>query len=167
MWQLPQSVWHTVVMAEEAWELWDREASRFDLRGDHGLEDPLVRRAWKQLLLPLLPETKQVVADLGCGTGTLALLLAQAGHDVHGVDFSPKMLDIAKGKALARLLPVTFIQADAASALSSQAFDVVVSRHVLWALPDPIGRPGGLGPVAQAGWPNTAGRGGAGRRELA
>src|SRR5262245_61868755 len=37
--------------------------------------------------------------DLACGTGTLALLLAEAGWDVCGLDSSAAMLDQARAKA--------------------------------------------------------------------
>ena len=36
-----------------------------------------------------------IVADLGCGTGELTLMLTQAGYDMIGVDNSPEMLEIA------------------------------------------------------------------------
>lgn len=37
--------------------------------------------------------------DLCCGTGTLTTLLAQRGHELIGVDFSPEMLALAAEKA--------------------------------------------------------------------
>lgn len=40
-----------------------------------------------------------VVLDIGCGTGSLALRLADAGREVHGLDVSPEMIRIAEGKA--------------------------------------------------------------------
>lgn len=42
-----------------------------------------------------------VVLDIGCGTGSLALRLADAGREVHGLDISPEMVRIAEGKAAA------------------------------------------------------------------
>lgn len=39
------------------------------------------------------------IIDLGCGTGRLALALAQAGYAPVGVDLSPPMLQILRGKA--------------------------------------------------------------------
>lgn len=38
------------------------------------------------------------VLDVACGPGTLALKLARAAGKVHGIDFSPAMLDIFKKK---------------------------------------------------------------------
>ena len=71
-------------------EQWDREAETFDAAADHGLSDPACRAAWRSLLLEHLPPAPARVADLGCGTGTLALLLAEEGYEVTGVDFSPR-----------------------------------------------------------------------------
>ena len=125
-------------MDDQRRALWDHEAQVFDEAADHGLRDPATRTAWQRLLLPLLPEHPQAVADLGCGTGTLTILLAQAGHHVHGVDFSPQMLDIARNKATNVAPAPKFTEGDvAAPALPAGSFDVVLSRHVLWAMPDP------------------------------
>lgn len=38
------------------------------------------------------------VLDMGCGTGSLALHLGQAGHDVLAADFSPRMLEVARSR---------------------------------------------------------------------
>ena len=38
------------------------------------------------------------VLELGCGTGRVAIPVAQAGIDIVGVDSSPRMLDVARGK---------------------------------------------------------------------
>ena len=115
--------------------LWDREAAGFDDDPDHGLADPQVRDAWRSLLLGVLPSAPARVADLGCGTGTLSLLLAEEGYAVDGVDFSPEMVRRARAKAG----PVaSFHEADAADPpLAAAAYDTVLCRHVLWALPDP------------------------------
>jgi len=39
------------------------------------------------------------VLDVGCGTGSLALRLAPSAGHVHGLDISPEMIRIARGKA--------------------------------------------------------------------
>lgn len=44
---------------------------------------------------------RDVVLDIGCGTGSLALRLAPAGAQVHGLDLSSEMIRIARGKAAA------------------------------------------------------------------
>ena len=117
---------------------WDAEAESFDEAPDHGLRDPQVRGAWRRLLLEELPAAPARVADLGCGTGTLSVLLAEEGYSVDGVDLSPAMVERAVEKAAGRP-GVTFAVADAADPpLPPAAYDAVLCRHVLWALPDPV-----------------------------
>ena len=71
---------------------WDAEAKTFDEAPDHGLLDATVRSAWERLLIEKLPPAPARIADLGCGTGTLSVLLADNGHHVDGLDFSPEMV---------------------------------------------------------------------------
>jgi SAM-dependent methyltransferase len=118
-------------------EYWDAQAETFDDEPDHGLTDPAVRQAWAGLLLPRLPDGA-AVADLGSGTGSLAVLLGQAGHRVSGVDLAPRMVEGARAKAAGAGVQADFVLGDAASPpWAPGSFDVVLSRHVLWAMPDP------------------------------
>jgi SAM-dependent methyltransferase len=153
---------------DETVALWDAEAPGFDDAPDHGLRDPEVREAWRTLLLAHLPPAPARVADLGCGTGTLSLLLAREGYDVSGVDLSPEMVTRAIAKAgTSPELPVSFAVGDASDpVLPPAAFDVVLSRHVLWALPDPaVGlrrwvdllAPGGRLLLVEGSWSTGAG----------
>jgi len=140
-------------------ELWDAEAVTFDEAADHGLADPACRAAWRDLLLEHLPEAPARVADLGCGTGTLSLLLAEDGYAVDGVDFSPEMVRRAQAKAGQ---VATFTVGDAAEPpLADTAYDVVLSRHVLSAMPSPAAaldrwlallRPGGRLLLVEGNW---------------
>ncbi len=50
--------------------------------------------------------------DLGCGTGTNAITLAQHGWDVVGIDFSTLAIHRAKRKAQAYLDQTKFVQGD-------------------------------------------------------
>jgi len=119
-------------------ESWDAHAATFDEEPDHGLRDPAVRAAWRDLLLPLLPPAPADVADLGCGTGSVAVLLAEAGHRVRGLDLSGGMLAVAREKAATAGVDVELEQGDASSPpYAPGSCDVVLARHVLWALPDP------------------------------
>lgn len=117
--------------------LWDAEAERFDEEADHGLADPEVRAAWRKLLVAHLPPAPARVADLGCGTGSLSSLLAEAGHAVDGVDLSPRMVELARAKTT-DLPDVRIDVGDAyAPPLSEGDYGAVLCRHVLWAMPDP------------------------------
>jgi SAM-dependent methyltransferase len=116
---------------------WDAEAATFDDEPDHGLRDPAVRAAWRALLLSHLPPAPARVADLGSGTGTLGVLLADERYTVDGVDLSAAMVARAVAKAGGRE-GVSFVVGDAADPpLAKGQYDVVLCRHVLWALPTP------------------------------
>jgi SAM-dependent methyltransferase/GNAT superfamily N-acetyltransferase len=117
---------------------WDVEAAVFDDQPDHGLADPSTRAAWRDLLLEVLPAAPARVVDLGCGTGTLTVLLAADGYDVTGLDSSPAMLERARDKARDAGVQVDLVLGDAGRpVLPGGTFDVVLVRHVLWAMADP------------------------------
>jgi len=65
-------------------------------------------------LLDRHPVIGRRALDVACGTGTLALLLAEDGWDVTGLDSSAAMLDQADAKAenMATCGSVTFVQGD-------------------------------------------------------
>ncbi|MCZ9345832.1 class I SAM-dependent methyltransferase, partial [Streptomyces sp. TRM76130] len=110
-------------------------------------------RAW-------LPARTADVLDLGCGTGSLALLAAGQGHRVTGVDLSPAMLERARVKLAGR--DALLLTGDAAAPpVGERRFDVVLVRHVLWTLPDPgrvlrrwreLLRPGGRLVLVEGVW---------------
>ena len=80
------------------------------------------------------------VLDLGCGTGTYALALAETGFDVVGIDFAPGMLKKAREKA-ARLpqASVVFEQADFNRELhfSTNSFNRAICVHALQCVANP------------------------------
>ncbi len=147
-------------------ENWDAEAATFDDEPDHGLRDEDIRAAWRELLLSHLPSPPARVADLGCGTGSLSVLLADEGYAVDGVDFSAAMVELAVSKADGRA-GTSFVVGDAADPpLDRAAYDVVLCRHVLWALPDPgaaldrwvdLLRPAGRLLLVEGSWHTGAG----------
>ncbi len=143
--------------------MWDEEAAAFDDEPDHGLADPRTRAAWRELLLEVLPPAPARVADLGCGTGTLTRVLVDEGYAVDGLDFSPEMIR----RARAKVPEATFVLGDAAApTLEPAAYDIVLSRHVLWAMPDPVAafarwgdllKPGGIVVLVEGRWGTGAG----------
>ena len=117
---------------------WDESAATFDDEPDHGLRDPAVRGAWHERLQQWLPPGRLTVLDVGCGTGSLSLLVAEMGHAVTGIDWSVTMIARARAKAEAAGWPIDFRTGNAADPpFPPRSFDVVLCRHVLWALPEP------------------------------
>ena len=53
------------------------------------------------------------VLDVGCGTGELALFLARQGHEVLGIDLSPRAVEQARAKARGRRIDADFAVWDA------------------------------------------------------
>lgn len=129
------------------------------------MRDPLVRNAWDALLNSWLPSPPVDVLDLGCGTGSLSLLLAQRGHRVTGVDLSPNMVELARRKVAG--FDVQVLVGDAADPPSlGRDLDVVLVRHLVWTLPDPpaalrrwVGliRPGGRLVLVEGHWGASGG----------
>ena len=70
-----------------------------------------------------------VVLDVGIGTGTLAHKLYQAGNKIVGVDFSSKMLDVAREKMpTAELISHNFANGYP-SELAGRKFDFIVMTY--------------------------------------
>jgi ubiquinone/menaquinone biosynthesis C-methylase UbiE len=146
---------------------WNAAAESFDDEPDHGLRDPAVRAAWAALLESLLPQPPVRIADIGCGTGSLSCLLASQGHLVRGLDLAPSMIDRARTKAVEFSMSVKFEVGDAASLpWPDHCFEVVLCRHLLWALEDPASvvhewlrvlEPGGQLLLIEGQWSTGAG----------
>lgn len=141
---------------------WDAVAPSFDEEPDHGLRADRTRAAWARLLRSWVFSEPADVLDIGCGTGSLSLLLAEAGHRVTGVDLAPRMVEQARAKLATAGLPGRFLVGDAlAPPTGDQRFDVVLSRHLIWTVPNPEAalrdwvarvRPGGRLVLVEGRW---------------
>ncbi|MFJ4778006.1 class I SAM-dependent methyltransferase [Streptomyces sp. NPDC088762] len=148
---------------------WDDAAAAFDDEPDHGLKADDTRAAWARLLQSLMPTDPVDVLDIGCGTGSVSLLLAEAGHRPTGVDLAPRMVEQARTKFETAGLAGRFLVGDAMMPpTGEQQFDVVLSRHLVWTLPDPEAalrewvtrlRPGGRLVLVEGRWREAGQRG--------
>lgn len=66
------------------------------------------------------------ILELACGTGRVAIPLAQAGYRVTGIDNAPGMLDQARIKAAAAGVQIEWMQADLRDFNLSKTFPLVI-----------------------------------------
>jgi SAM-dependent methyltransferase len=78
----------------------DRAAPGYDDGFGRNPVGLIFRHVFQQRLLGLFPPGVRLL-DLGCGTGSDALVLAEAGRSVHGVDVSTRMIERARARAQA------------------------------------------------------------------
>lgn len=79
--------------------------------------------------LALAGDEPKAILDMGCGTGRLAVALAEKGHRVTGADPSAGMMKVARGRPGAER--VRWIDSDAASLALETRFDLIImTGHV-------------------------------------
>ena len=119
-------------------DYWTQRSHDFGTVRKNELENEMGQR-WLREIERFLPEGRKLdILDVGTGTGFFAVLLAQQGHRVEGIDLTPAMLEEARTLAKQRNLDITFREMDAQNlAYPDGTFDVVISRNLTWTLPDP------------------------------
>lgn len=107
-------------------------ARRYDLLND--LQSFGLHRLWKRRVAALANvKAGERALDLCCGTGDIAFAMAGGGADVTGLDFSAKMLEVARAR-LGRVKSVSleFIQGDAQQLpFPDNSFDAVTVGYGL------------------------------------
>ncbi|GIM48357.1 methyltransferase [Collibacillus ludicampi] len=85
---------------------------------------------WLQMFAEILDRYEikpRIVADLGCGTGTISIRVAEQGYRVFAVDASEDMLAMAEGKREGKHLFPTFLQQDIRELHLPTCVDVAIS----------------------------------------
>jgi demethylmenaquinone methyltransferase/2-methoxy-6-polyprenyl-1,4-benzoquinol methylase len=104
-------------------------AGRYDLLNHllSGNTDKRWRRLVARRLKPALSIEGARALDVACGTGDLALALAEATKArIIGTDFCRPMLEIAAGKAQTNVTEIPFVEGDALNLpFAGEAFDAV------------------------------------------
>lgn len=148
-------------------EHWSRTSAGYD-RTVWNRDVRKGREAWLSLLGELLGGENLEILDVGTGPGVMALLLAELGHRVTGIDLSREMLARARDNAARLGHEISFMYGDAEKVpFPDNTFDAVINRHLLWTLPDPqkaiagwkrVLRPGGRLIIIDGNWyPNMEG----------
>jgi ubiquinone/menaquinone biosynthesis C-methylase UbiE len=108
-------------------------ARTFDDRRFGGPIGDLIASTQAAVLVQFAGDTRgQTLLDVGTGTGRAALLFAQRGARVTGVDASAAMLAMARQRAMQEGVQIGFLPGDAhALGFASRSFDVVISLRVL------------------------------------
>ena len=133
---------------------WTRRARDFSLVRQNELRDGISGR-WLREMEAHFPEDRTLdILDAGTGAGYFAILLAEQGHRVTGIDLTPAMLREAEEASKRAGVGPRFLELDAqATGLPGESFDAVVTRNLTWTLPDPeaayrewyrLLRPGGV-----------------------
>ena len=125
-------------MNQRVKDYWTQRSHDFGTVRKNELENEMGQR-WLREIEKFLPKGRSLnILDVGTGTGFFAVLLAQQGHRVEGIDLTPAMLEEARILAKQRNLDITFREMDAQNlAYPDGTFDVVISRNLTWTLPDP------------------------------
>ncbi|MCA9691914.1 MAG: methyltransferase domain-containing protein [Nannocystaceae bacterium] len=106
---------------------WDQRYVDGDLPWDTGHPDPHLVAQWAELV-----PTPARVLEVGCGTGTNAIWLAERGCEVVGVDVSARAIQHAMTKTAAAGVRVALSVANFLTddAIPAGAFDLVFDRGV-------------------------------------
>jgi SAM-dependent methyltransferase len=105
--------------------------------GEYEVAAAQLAPAAKQLVDIAAPKPGETVVDVGCGTGNAALLAAARGASVTGVDPARRLLDVARQRAAADGLDVTFDEGTAeALPLEDGIADLVTSSFGVIFTPD-------------------------------
>ncbi|MEK6276652.1 MAG: class I SAM-dependent methyltransferase [Actinomycetota bacterium] len=129
-------------------EAWDRIATKDRayhraVAGDYDATVATTYSIYHQLALePMLDELEArygidlTALDIGCGTGAVAIRLAQRGFEVHGIDHSPEMLALAQQHTERLGLNVEFRTGDVRKLpFADESIDFLTCQGVLHHLP--------------------------------
>jgi ubiquinone/menaquinone biosynthesis C-methylase UbiE len=118
----------------QATQFWDKIAEKY-------AQQPIADEAAYQKKLAVTRDyfrPDMEVLEIGCGTGSTAILHAPYVKHIHAIDFSANMIAIAQGKAEAEQIEnVTFEQATIEDlAIPNASLDVVLGLSILHLLKD-------------------------------
>ncbi|UFZ02646.1 methyltransferase domain-containing protein [Bradyrhizobium ontarionense] len=150
-------------LKDEIRSYWSARAETFDNSPGHGIRSIGERDAWARLLRGHFEGSDvSEVLELASGTGEMTAVLLSMGLAVTAIDLCEPMIAKAAAKHVKAHKRVSFHLGDAENTMMpDQRFDAVVSRHLVWTLPDPdaafadwlrVLRPGGRVVIVDGDW---------------
>ncbi len=128
----------TKLEKERVLRYWSRRSSQFASLRKEELEDDLSGRWLDEIKKHIPMDRPLTILDAGTGSGYFTILLSRLGHHVTGVDLSAEMIKEAKKLAAIHRVNADFQVMDAENLeFPDQQFDIVISRNVIWTLPNP------------------------------
>jgi len=116
-------------------EFWDRASKNYD-KTEERFEyiHSKSRENTKKYL-----NGSNIVLDYGCGTGTTSCEIANRVKEIHAIDISSKMIEIAKRKVVAsKVENINFSQTDIFDKrYKKESFDVILAFNMLHTVADP------------------------------
>lgn len=116
-------------------EFWDRASKNYDKTEERFeyIHSKSRENAKKHL------NGSNIVLDYGCGTGTTSCEIATQVKEIHAIDISSKMIEIAKRKAAAsKVENIDFVQTDIFDErYKKESFDVILAFNMLHTVIDP------------------------------
>ncbi len=99
-------------MDETPYEEWGVFVS--SLIDKYGISKPVVvnEKAIQEDTEEALEEERNLVVELGCGTGSFTQVMKKKGYDIIGIDMSPDMLNIARKKTADEGLDIMYLEQD-------------------------------------------------------
>lgn len=122
--------------AKKSEKIWDMISENVDTFAENeGLKKTEPKRDEK---LKKYLKSSDLVLDYGCGTGTIAIEYAGRVKEIHGIDFSGKMIEIAQRKAaLSNIENVNFNKSIIFDdRLKEESYDVVLAWGILHLVDD-------------------------------
>ena len=118
----------SVVFWDKASENYDKTEERFEY----------IHSKSRELTKKYL-NSSNIVMDYGCGTGTTSREIANQVKEIHAIDISSKMIEIAKEKAVNKKVEnIHFAQTDIFDErYEKESFDTILAFNVLHTVPDP------------------------------
>ena len=116
-------------------EFWDKASKNYD-KTEERFEyiHSKSRKNTKKYL-----KSSDIVLDYGCGTGTTSCEIANQVKEIHAIDISTKMIEIAKEKAVIRKIEnINFVETDIFDErYEKESFDVILAFNMLHTIPNP------------------------------